>query len=745
MAGNIKGITIQFAGDTTKLDKALRQINNNTRSLDKELKQVDKALKFNPTNVELWRQKQQLLTQKVAETKTKLDTLKQAQAQMDAQGVDKNSEEYRKLQREIIVTENQVKNFEGQLKQVGNVNLRAMSEQFKDVGNKLTAAGQAMQGLSMAAAGVVASLGAISYKAGTNADDLNTLSKVYSINTQDLQKYSVAADLVDVSVEDIAKSHVKLEKSMYSANNGSKAQAEAFAKLGVSVTNADGSLRSSDAVWQDTISALGKMTNETERDAIAQQLMGKSAANLNPLIEDQGETYKNLTDTLKEYDLDFVDQETLDKANQFNDSLDTMKAIGSVALSTVGAQLAGYLAPALEKVVGWIGKLANWLSKLSPEVLTIIGIVAGVVAAIAPVLIILGKLSFAISSIMTLTNTLGIGIGAIAGPIGIVIAVIAAVIAAFVLWRKHGDKIKKFFKDFGKKIGEVWDSLKEHVATAVEDIKTVVTSTFTAIRTFIRTVVKGYVTYITLQFNLMKTIITTVVNAIKVVITTVFNAIKTFLTTVVQGWENILATAWNSIKATASSAWNAIKNAIVAPINAARSTVTSIVNSIRSAVTGAFSGLASSVRGTFNSVKTAITQPIQNAFSVVKSAVSKIKGLFPLHIGKVFSGLKLPHFKIISKGKFPWGIAGKGSVPKWDVSWYAKGGIFNSPSLIGVGEAGSEAVVPLDKFWKTLEGMNTGETNIVININGAGDPRAVAEEVKRMLIRETNQRRLAWQ
>ena len=87
MAGTIKGITIEFRGDTTKLDSALKDINKNTRSLDKELRAVDKALKFNPTSVELWRQKQDLLRQKIGETKDKLDVLKQAQAKMDAQGV----------------------------------------------------------------------------------------------------------------------------------------------------------------------------------------------------------------------------------------------------------------------------------------------------------------------------------------------------------------------------------------------------------------------------------------------------------------------------------------------------------------------------------------------------------------------------------------------------------------------------------------------------------------------------------
>lgn len=482
MAGNIKGITIEFKGETSSLEQAIRKVNNSTKEIDKNLKDVNKALKFNPTSVDLWRQKQDLLRAKITETKNNLDGLKAAQAQMDASGVDKNSAEYQRLQREIITTESKLKTFKGQLNAIGNVKLKAASEQFKQWGSALENAGRQMQGLSMAAAGVVASLATISYKAGQNADDLNTLSKVYSINTTDLQKYAVAADLVDVSVEDIAKSHVKLEKSMYSAQNGSKSQAEAFEKLGVSVTNADGSLRDSDAVWQDTIAALGTMTNETERDAIAQQLMGKSAANLNPLIEDQGETYKNLSETLQKYGLDFVDQETLDKANQFNDQLDTMKAIGSVALSTVGAQLAGYLAPALEKVVGWIGQFASWLSKLSPEVLTIIGVIAGVVAAIAPVLLILGKLAFAVSSIMNLANLLGVGIGALAGPIGIAIAAIAAIIAIGVLLYKNWDTIKAKAAEIKANLIATWNSIKTSVANVINAMKNTITSVFSSIK-----------------------------------------------------------------------------------------------------------------------------------------------------------------------------------------------------------------------------------------------------------------------
>lgn len=637
MAGNIKGITIEFNGDTTKLDKALRDVRKSTKDIDSELKQVNRSLKFNPGNVDLLRQKQTLLNQKISQTETNLKELKSMQDQVandPAQG--KNSEAYRKLQREIIKSENQLKRFNAEQRRIKAAlsPLGQFSAKMKDVGTKLTDAGNKMRGFSMAGAAVSGAIGALAVKSGMAADDLNTLSKVTGIGTSKLQMYKLAAEQVDVSVEAMAKSNQILKKNMLTASEGGS-NVKYFKQLGISVKDTNGNLRDSDEVFQEAIKKLGSMKNETERDALAMKLFGKSASELNPLIEDGGETYARVAKMMNDNGLKVVDQKTLDQANSFNDKISDIKTVAGAAIQSIGTQLAAYLLPAISKVANFIGKIAGWLSNLSPQVLTVIGVVGAVVAAIAPALLIAGKLAMAISAISNAMALFGVTTTIALGPLALIVGAIAAVIAVGVLLYKNWDTIKARLIGLKNGMVKVWTGIKQKVVQMVKTMVAMLTHDFL------------------------------------------------------------------TIKNTATRVWSAVKNAI--------------------------------------------TNPIRSAWNIVKGVISKIKGLFPLHVGKLFSDMKLPHFKV-SGGKAPWGIGGKGTKPTIDVDWYAKGGIFNSPSLIGVGEAGSEAVVPLDKFWKKLDAMSTGGTNIVININGANaSPAEIAEEVKRRLIKETNQRRIAWQ
>ena len=109
-----------------------------------------------------------------------------------------------------------------------------------------------------------------------------------------------------------------------------------------------------------------------------------------------------------------------------------------------------------------------------------------------------------------------------------------------------------------------------------------------------------------------------------------------------------------------------------------------------------FHGLAEDVRSLFEDIQKKITGPIESARDLVDKAVSKIKGFFPIDIGKILDNIRLPKFTV-DGGEAPYGIMGKGYPPSFDISWNAKGGVFDGPSIIGVGEAGPEAVVPLSE------------------------------------------------
>jgi len=163
-------------------------------------------------------------------------------------------------------------------------------------------------------------------------------------------------------------------------------------------------------------------------------------------------------------------------------------------------------------------------------------------------------------------------------------------------------------------------------------------------------------------------------------------------------------------------------------------------------------GLGSALWGKVSSAAQGIAQrfmaPITALIGKVKGVINKIKAFFPFSIGRIMKNIKLPHFKI--SGKFS---LTPPSTPKVSVSWYAKGGIVDGTTIfggIGLGEAGPEAILPLDPFWKKMDELassaQNGGATFNIYINGSDkNPREIAEEVKRALIRETNQRRLAWQ
>ncbi|MFB5066670.1 MAG: phage tail tape measure protein, partial [Candidatus Wallacebacter cryptica] len=185
-AGKIKGITIEIAGDTQPLNKALKDVNKSSQDIQKELRQVERLLKFNPGNTELLAQKQKLLGEQVAVTREKLDRLKQAQAEVEEQFKKGQigEEQYRAFQRELVKTESQLKHFEQQLKSTG-MTAEQLGKKLQDAGKKMTDAGK---NLSMKVTAPVVGLGAAIVKTGMDFEaGMSEVGAISGATGKDLQ------------------------------------------------------------------------------------------------------------------------------------------------------------------------------------------------------------------------------------------------------------------------------------------------------------------------------------------------------------------------------------------------------------------------------------------------------------------------------------------------------------------------------------------------------------------------------
>ena len=775
MAGNIKGITIEFQGDTSKLDKSLRAVSQSARKIDTELRQVDKALKFNPTSVDLWRQKQTLLTQKINETRQKLDILKQKQAQMDASGVDKNSAEYRKLQREIIETESKLKHFEAELRKVGNVNLRALGEQFKQIGDKMMQTGKKLTQnvtLPLAAIGTVAAKKFAEVDKTmqlTNATMGNSVEEAQLLNTA--MKKAAASSTYGMS--DAATATLNFARAGLSAEQAASALAPAMAlaageggdldtvsgglvatingfhgsfddaakyadvfanacnnsaldvnSLSTAMSVAAPIFSSAGYNVKDAALYMGVMANNgIEANKAANSLKTGMARLISPskegaaMMDKLGISVTNADGSMK--DSVTIQKELHDAFGQLSES-EQIAAASAIfgknqmapwlALINTAPEDVDALSTALDQngtamemqaamMSGFAGSIEQLKSGLD-VLLTSLGealapVIQKVVAGVQMLVDWFNNLS---PQMQTVIATVGL-IAAAIGPLLVVMGAVASGIGSIIsLIGVVGPLIGALAGPIGIAIVVIgaliaigvllyknWDLIK---AKALELKNWVVT-----------------------QFNLLKTQVTTAINTLK----------------------TALLTAWTSIKTTASTIWTTIKTA-----------VTTAASTIKSSVTSTFSSLKGTVSATWNAIKTAITNPIDTAVSLVKAGIAKLKSIIN---GAKFSlpHIKLPHFSVSGKLSL-----NPPSVPKVSVSWYKTGGIFDSgPQIIGVGEAGPEAVVPLDKLWNKLDAIAaaSGQGNgVTINVYASPgmDINQLAAAVEERLVRLEKQRVKAW-
>lgn len=437
MTGKIRGITIELGGDASGLEQALKGVNDKLKDTQAQLKDVERLLKLDPKNTELLAQKQKLLSGQIKNTNDKLKKLKEAQATMDQNGVDKNSDQYMALQREIISTEREVKNLKAASKETAN----AMSG-VAQVAGKISEGAQKVadktKAISAAAGGALTALVGLGIKTAQNADELNTLAKQTGFSTDELQKFKYASDLVDVSMSDITGAASKLKKAVSS-------DSDALAQLGVKTKNADGSFRDINEIFYDTLAALGNVQNETERDTLAMAVFGRGADSLANIIDDGGAALKAYGQEAEDMGL-ILSGDTLNSLNKTKDALDKLKAQASARLAETGAKALEVLTPVLEKVLGLLSGLLERIGQLTPAQMETIMKILAVVAAISPLASAIAKVSGLVAKIPTLISTVGTALSwLMANPIALVIG---AIVGLVVLIATKGDEIQAYLQKF---------------------------------------------------------------------------------------------------------------------------------------------------------------------------------------------------------------------------------------------------------------------------------------------------------
>lgn len=491
----VKGISIEIDGSTTKLQKALEDVDKSLSTTQKSLRDVEKLLKFDPKNTELLAQKQQLLKKAVEDTKKRLDQLKEAQRQMDAAGVDKNSEQYQALQREIIATEQDLKKAQGALDRF-NAEMTEGAEETKkatfnlqEFGEKAQSVSDKTRALSTGAAALGTAFVGMAYNAGKSADDLLTLSRNTGFSVEELQKMQYASELVDVSMDQMTGSVQKLTKQMASGN-------KAFETLGVSITDENGNMRDAVEVWYDSLEALSKVEDGTLRDQLSMELFGKSAMEMSGIVDDGGQALRELGQEAEDMGL-ILSEDAVGAAGEFNDAIDKLKSQTQQAFFEAGAALAESLLPMLQQLAEAVSGIIIWFSDLDGNTQILILTILGLVAAISPIAGLISGICTIGGVLAGITAPMAATFMGIAAAVGVVIAIGTVLV-------QNWDSIMNAGKTLLSTVSNVWNSIWSTISNVVNNISSTVSNVFNNVKNTITNAINGAKNAVSNAINAIK-------------------------------------------------------------------------------------------------------------------------------------------------------------------------------------------------------------------------------------------------
>ena len=485
MATNrIKGITIEIGGDTSDLQRSLKEVDKALKTTQNNLKDINKLLKLDPGNTELLKQKQDELKNAIGQTSDRLKTLKDAYKQLDGQNTDEAKEQQKALAREIVETEQKLKSLKGEYKDFGSVakqQLKAVGDEMKSVGEKFTDSGKK---LTTTVTAPIVALGTLGVSYNAQIEQYRTMFTTLTGSAEE-------ADRIIQQLQADAQKSPFESKTLIAAN-------QYLISAGVSADEA----RKTILDLGNAVAATGGGSSELER--MAQNLqqiknVGKASAQdikqfANAGINIYGllaETTGKTVEEVKEMDVTY---EELSKAlaqasaeggkyagameaqgKTLNGSLSATKESIQMLLGEITEAAMPVIVAVLEK----IREVIAWLSSLDDDTKKTILIIAAIVAAIGPLMMVIGGV---ISGIGTLISTLGM----LFSPMGLIVAAIAAVIAIGVALYKNWDVIKEKAKVLWDFITIVFDGIKKAISDKINAAKDAVHNAIEKIKSFFR-------------------------------------------------------------------------------------------------------------------------------------------------------------------------------------------------------------------------------------------------------------------
>lgn len=499
---NVKGLVVQIGGDTSGLDKAIKSASKGASALQKELNEINKALKLDPSSTTLLAQKQQVLSNKIKDTTNLLKSLKEEQARYIREGGDLNTAEYRKLERQIAQTTQELKqlNYENSKWKEASDNLQKFSDKMAKIGSKITEIGQNLtKYVTTPIAGLVT--------AGVTLNaDLEKNTKLFEVLTGSTEEAQQAiANIRKDAQSSIFSSKDLIKANTYLLNAGLSAEearedinllanvlattgdSYALQNMAYNLAQVEGNLKASAVdmkqfnnaqipVWDLLLASTGKSRAELEKTGVTFEMLIDALKK----ASEEGGKYEGMMEQM---------------ANTTSGKLARMRS--KLEESLMG--LTESIMPLIEKVVDKITSLIDRFNALSPETKETILNVMLALASLGPIVTILGKVITAVGTIAGWLSKLssllgelsasatasGTSLSAIAGPIGIVIGVIAGLTAEFV-------HLFKTNEEFNAKVMETWQNIvnffNEYVKPIWEQIVTLVKNVFGTIWDIIKSV-----------------------------------------------------------------------------------------------------------------------------------------------------------------------------------------------------------------------------------------------------------------